>query len=61
MAASLSAAFIPGNRLLATLPAEELARLRPCLEPVEFSLREVLYMPDQPITAVYSRKAAGSP
>lgn len=53
MAASLSAAFTPYNRLLAALPAEDLHRLRARLEPVEFALRHVIQVPDQPITAVY--------
>ncbi len=53
MAASLSADLTPRNRLLAALPAEDLARLRPRLEPVEFGLREIIQAPDEPITAVY--------
>ncbi len=53
MAASLSADFTPRNRLLAALPAEDLARLRPRLEPVEFPLRHILQASDEPITAVY--------
>ena len=53
MAAFLSATFMPRNRLLAALPAEDLARLRPRLEPVEFGLRHIIQTPDEPITAVY--------
>ncbi len=34
---------LPQNRLLASLPAEEYARLLPNLRPVEFSLGEVVY------------------
>ena len=43
----------PRNRLLAALPAEDLDRLRPRLEPVELALRETIQAPDQPIAAVY--------
>ncbi len=43
----------PQNRLLAALPAEDLARIWLRLEAVEFGLREVLHVPDKPITAVY--------
>lgn len=53
MAASLSADFTPRNNLLAALPAEVLARLRPRLEPVEFPLRHILQASEEPITAVY--------
>jgi CRP-like cAMP-binding protein len=41
------------NRLLAALPAEDLARLWPQLEPVESEQRQILHAPDEPITAVY--------
>ena len=53
MAASLSASFMPRNRLLAALPAEDMARLRPRLQPVEFSLRQIIQVPNEPITSVY--------
>ena len=53
MAASLSAGFMPRNRLLASLPVEDLNRLRPRLETVEFGLRQVIQAPDEPISAVY--------
>jgi CRP-like cAMP-binding protein len=43
----------PGNRLLASLPAEERERLAPHLEPVLLPERRVLYEPDQPLTHVY--------
>lgn len=43
----------PRNRLLAALPPEDLARLWPRLEPVELAIRQVLYAPEQPVTAVY--------
>jgi CRP-like cAMP-binding protein len=43
----------PRNRLLAALPAEDLARLWPLLEPVEHEQRHILVAPDEPITAVY--------
>jgi CRP-like cAMP-binding protein len=41
------------NRLLAALPPDDLARLRPGLEVVELPLRQVLHAPGKPITAVY--------
>jgi CRP-like cAMP-binding protein len=44
---------MPRNRLLAALPADDLARLWPQLEQVELELRRVLMVPDQPINAVY--------
>ena len=43
----------PRNRLLAALPAEDMARIRRRLEAVEFGLREIIFVPDKPITAVY--------
>ena len=43
----------PKNRLLAALPAEDLARIGLRLEAVEFGLRDVIQVPDKPITAVY--------
>ena len=53
MAEFLSAAFIPRNRLLAALPPDDMARLRPRLEAVEFGLRQIIQAPDEPISAVY--------
>jgi CRP-like cAMP-binding protein len=41
------------NRLLAALPAEELARLQPHLKPVELRTREPLFEPETPIRNVY--------
>lgn len=43
----------PRNHLLAALPAEELAWLLPRLQRVDLSLRAVLQVPEQPITAVH--------
>ena len=43
----------PRNRLLAALPPEDLARLRPWLEQVELPARHTLYAADAPITAAY--------
>ncbi len=43
----------PRNRLLAALPAEELSRLLPRLEPQEARLRAPLMEPDLPVTAVH--------
>ncbi len=41
------------NRLLAALPPEILAALRPQLEPAELSLRQVLHAAGDPIVAVW--------
>jgi len=41
------------NRLLAALPPDDLARLRPRLEAVELPFRKVLHVPGKPIEAVY--------
>jgi len=41
------------NRLLAALPAEDLAHLWPQLEPIQTEQRQILHAPDEPITAVY--------
>ncbi|MDQ1080746.1 Crp/Fnr family transcriptional regulator [Pseudoroseomonas cervicalis] len=43
----------PRNRLLASLPPADLARLWPKLEPVEYKLRHLLLQPEAPITAVH--------
>jgi CRP-like cAMP-binding protein len=43
----------PRNRLLAALPADDLARLWPRLEAVELPFRQVLHAPGKPITSVY--------
>ena len=47
----------PRNRLLAALPAEDLARLCPQLEPIDVKLHQVLHAANEPITAVYFPKA----
>ena len=43
----------PRNRLLAALPADDLARLLLRLQPVELPLRHVLHAPREPIAAVH--------
>jgi CRP-like cAMP-binding protein len=43
----------PHNRLLAALPATELALLWPRLERVELELRRTVHHPEQPIATVY--------
>jgi CRP-like cAMP-binding protein len=43
----------PGNRLLAQLPASDLARLRPSLQAVALELKQVLYEPLKPLEFVY--------
>ena len=53
MAVFQSSRPAPRNHLLAALPAEDLARIWLRLEAVEFGLREVIQVPDKPITAVY--------
>lgn len=47
------ARLVPRNRLLAALPAEDLRRLRPHLEPVALPQRKVLFEPDQRLTRIY--------
>ncbi|WP_262027088.1 Crp/Fnr family transcriptional regulator [Microvirga sp. Mcv34] len=42
-----------GNRLLASLSADDLARLQPHLEPVSLALRQVLIEPNMPIEHAY--------
>lgn len=46
------------NRLLASLPAEEYARLAPALERVELTLKQVAFDVDRPIEHVYFPEAA---
>lgn len=41
------------NRLLASLPSEELEQLQPYLEPVALDLKQEIYQPDEPIEFVY--------
>lgn len=41
------------NKLLAVLPAEDYKRLRRVLEPVTFTLKYSLAVPDEPISHVY--------
>ena len=43
----------PRNRILAALPAADLARLAPALEPVTLDLRDVLFDVDRPIEHAY--------
>jgi CRP-like cAMP-binding protein len=43
----------PRNRLLAALPAAELAQLWPRLERVDLEFRKTLHAPEQPIGSVY--------
>ena len=43
----------PANRLLALLPREDYARLRPHLEPVVLKYRQSLYRANRPISFVY--------
>jgi CRP-like cAMP-binding protein len=42
----------PSNRLLAALPAEDFARLRPRMEPFELTHRQTVFAPTEPITNV---------
>jgi len=44
---------MPRNRILAALPADELERIQPRMEPVELPLRKVLIDPNRPIQHVY--------
>ncbi len=54
MALSITSMATPTrNHLLAALPPDDLARLRPGLEAVELPLRQVLHALGKPITAVY--------
>ena len=53
MAPSAVSTPAPRNRLLAALPPEDLARLRPRLETVELPLRKTLHAPGKPIASVY--------
>jgi CRP-like cAMP-binding protein len=46
-------ALPPRNRLLAALPAADLARLWPRLEPVALALRQTVHAAGEPITHVY--------
>jgi CRP-like cAMP-binding protein len=43
----------PRNRLLAALPSEDLARLRPKLKLIDLDLRQNLMLPEQRIEHVY--------
>src|SRR5205809_174109 len=45
------------NRILASLPAEDYARLAPTLERVELGLKQVLFDVDRPIEHVYFPEA----
>ncbi|SDB73843.1 Crp/Fnr family transcriptional regulator [Belnapia rosea] len=53
MALSVTSMSSPRNRLLAALPADDLARLWPRLEAVELPLQKVLHKPGEPIKDVY--------
>jgi CRP-like cAMP-binding protein len=53
MAAADPSILATRNRLLAALPPDSLARLRPQLIPVELEFRAVLHRPEEPITTVY--------
>jgi CRP-like cAMP-binding protein len=44
---------LSGNLVLANLPAEELDRLRPHLQCVEFNIRDVIWRPGDLITCMY--------
>ena len=57
MAPSASAAPAPRNRLLAALPPDGLASLRPRLEPVELPLRQVLHPAGGPVEWAYFPEA----
>lgn len=46
------------NRFLSALPADVSERLRPHIEVLDLSLRQVLYTADQPITHVYFPRTA---
>ena len=50
---SVDTGHLKRNRLLATLPAGVLSRLRSALEPVELALGQVIYEPDEPLSHVY--------
>lgn len=49
--------FVTRNRLLAALPPEALARLRPLLSPTELTLRQVVYHEGAAMDAVYFPEA----
>ena len=51
--ASHTSVTAPRNRLLAALPAEELARIWPELKPIEVGVREILIEADRPIKSVF--------
>jgi CRP-like cAMP-binding protein len=53
MTAIIEAGPGPHNRLLAALPAGDLAWLRPQLESVEFASRSILHAPGEPVTGVH--------
>jgi len=44
---------LPGNRLLAALPPDELDRLRSALEPVNYSLRQTVFECGAPMSFVH--------
>ncbi|MFT8247157.1 Crp/Fnr family transcriptional regulator [Roseomonas sp. BN140053] len=55
---ALSLLPTPKNRLLSALPADSLAQLWPQLTPVDLAFRQVLHLPEKPITAVYFLETA---
>jgi CRP-like cAMP-binding protein len=55
--ATTTSAAPPCNRLLASLPAGDLAELRPGLEPVELAARQVLHAAGEQIAHVYFPEA----
>ncbi|MFC4168905.1 Crp/Fnr family transcriptional regulator [Teichococcus aestuarii] len=60
MATDRPVSFSPRNRLLAALPPESLARLRPRLTLVEMPLRRTLHEPEAPIKTVYFHETGWS-
>ncbi|MFT8246584.1 Crp/Fnr family transcriptional regulator [Roseomonas sp. BN140053] len=48
----------PKNRLLAALPADSLAQLWPQFTSVDLTFRQVLHLPEKPITTVYFPETA---
>jgi CRP-like cAMP-binding protein len=56
--AGLEAQTLEQSRLLRSLPAEEYAELRAHLEPVELSLKQVLWQPEAHIHSVYFPRTA---
>lgn len=53
MSASALSTPFPNNQLLASLPAENLARLKPLLQPVPMLLRDTLWNAGESIERVF--------